>query len=95
MVFTTDRGYDPILSMFVFLKSVGAVTMSGASCSFTNKPDIKFTQKNFLNKIVTEPEFAAAFNEVGKVELEKLLATGNYVEDETQKSYNNIINSFY
>ena len=95
MVFTADKGYDPILSLFVFLKSVGAITMSGASCTFRDNPEVKFTQKTFLNKLTTDPNFAALFNEVAKQEMEKLLATNNVIEDEVQQSYDNIINSFY
>ena len=95
MVFTADNGFDPILSLFMFLKSVGGIEMKGSTCVLKDHEDMKFTQKGFLEKLYNDAEFAKAFNEVSKIELEKLLATGKYVEDETQKSYNNIINSFY
>ena len=94
MVFTADRGFDPVLSLFMFLKSVGGIEMKGSTCVLKDHEDMKFTQKGFLEKLRTDNEFAKAFNEVGKVELEKLLASNNKTE-EIETSYNNIVNSFY
>ena len=94
MVFTADRGFDPVLSLFMFLKSVGGIEMKGSTCVLKDHEDMKFTQKGFLEKLRTDNEFAKAFNEVGKVELEKLLASNNKTE-EIETSYNNIVSSFY
>jgi hypothetical protein len=78
----------------MFLKSVGGIEMKGATCTLKDHEDMKFTQKGFLEKLRTDNDFAKAFNEVGKVELEKLLASNNKTE-EVETSYNNIVSSFY
>lgn len=91
MVFTTE-GFDPILSLYMFLKSTGYL-VTGTNCYLVGYEDIKFKQKEFKNKLYSDPEFAKAFSEVSKVALETLLAkpSENYIEN--RKSSEAIINS--
>lgn len=92
MVFDFANGFDDILSLFMFLKSTGAI-VTGATCYLRGHEDMKFRQKDFKNKLFTDPEFAAVFNQVAKAELETLL--GNPAEAETKSTQPNqaIINS--
>lgn len=92
MVFDFANGFDDILSLFMFLKSTGAI-VTGATCYLRGHEDMKFRQKDFKNKLFTDPEFATVFNQVAKAELETLL--GNPVEEETKFTQPNqaIINS--
>lgn len=93
MVFDFTNGFDDILSLFMFLKSTGAI-ITGATCYLRGHEDMKFRQRDFKNKLFNDPEFAKAFNEVARAELETLL--GN-PEVEEQKNFTqpnqNIINS--
>ena len=94
MVFTYDKGFDDILSLFVFLKSNGAIEQKGAYCSLRGYPDMKFTQKGFKEKLFSDTEFATAFSEVAKAELETLLAKPiEETEIINNKAHQNIINS--
>lgn len=91
MVFTVDRGFDDILSLFMFMKSTGAI-ITGTTCYVRGYEDMKFRQKDFKEKLFSDPEFAAAFNKVAREELETLLA--KQAEDITYtKSHQNIIDS--
>lgn len=92
MVFDFANGFDDILSLFMFLKSTGAI-VTGATCYLRGHEDMKFRQKDFKNKLFTDPEFATVFNQVAKAELETLL--GNPIEEETKFTQPNqaIINS--
>ena len=87
MVFT-DHGFDDILSLFMFLKSTGGI-ITGATCYLRGHEDIKFRQKDFKEKLLTDPEFVKAFNEVAREDLEKLLAQP--LDMQQEQSYQNII----
>lgn len=91
MVFTYDSGYDDILSLFVFLKSVGAIQSKGAYMNFVGS-DIKFTQKGFKEKLYTDSEFAVEFNRVAYEELSKMLVK-RIPNEEERKSKDSIISS--
>lgn len=82
MVFDFTSGFDDILSLFMFLKSTGAI-ITGSTCYLRGHEDMKFRQRDFKNKLFNDPEFAKAFNEVARAELETLL--GNH-EVEEQKN---------
>ena len=93
MVFTYDRGFDNILSLFVFLKANEAIEQKGAYCTLKGYPDMKFTQKGFIEKLDTDPEFVKAFSEVARTELETLLAKPVESTSINNQSHQNIINS--
>jgi recA bacterial DNA recombination protein len=93
MLFRYDIGYDPILSLYVFLKSIGAIESKGAYMNLINS-DIKFTQKTFMEKLYSDSKFTEVFNDVCKHNLEKLLGTINIVENERISEFQkSIINS--
>lgn len=93
MVFDFTNGFDDILSLFMFLKSTGAI-ITGATCYLRGHEDMKFRQRDFKNKLFNDPEFAKAFNEVARAELETLLGNPE-VEDQKNITQPNqaIINS--
>ena len=73
MIFTKDRGFDDILSLFMFLKANGAIISSGSNCYLLGHEDMKFKQKDFKNKLFTDAEFANAFNHTAKEMLDCLI----------------------
>lgn len=93
MVFDFTNGFDDILSLFMFLKSIGAI-ITGATCYLRGHEDMKFRQRDFKNKLFNDPEFAKAFNEVARAELETLLGNPEVEEQKNITQPNqNIINS--
>lgn len=93
MVFDFTNGFDDILSLFMFLKSTGAI-ITGATCYLRGYEDMKFRQRDFKNKLFNDPEFAKAFNEVARAELETLLGNPEVEEQKNITQPNqNIINS--
>jgi RecA/RadA recombinase len=93
MVFDFTNGFDDILSLFMFLKSTGAI-ITGATCYLRGHEDMKFRQRDFKNKLFNDPEFAKAFNKVARAELETLLGNPEVEEQKNITQPNqNIINS--
>ena len=72
MVFT-PYGFDDIWSLYMFLKSTGAI-VTGTTCYLKGHEDMKFRQKEFKQKLFNDQEFAKVFYDVAYNELEKLLA---------------------
>lgn len=65
LVFNQDRGFDPELSLFVMLKNEKRIGGAGAYLYINSLPDVKFSQKNFKQKLLESPELRQAFtNEV-------------------------------
>ena len=65
LVFDQDRGFDPELSLFVMLKDAKRVNGAGAYLYIGDRSDIKFSQKEFKNKLKENSELRTAFiNEV-------------------------------
>lgn len=72
LVFDGKTGYDPDLSLLVFMKSVNALEARGAYMCVKGT-DIKFMQKRFKDKLYNDPEFSQTFSQVCYQELRKLL----------------------
>lgn len=92
MVFTTEEGFDPILSVYMFLKSAGYI-VTGTTCYLKGYENLKFRQKEFKDKLIEDPEFAKAFATVSKEALETLLAQPVENYESKRESMQNIINS--
>lgn len=90
MVFDFTNGFDDILSLFMFLKSTGAI-ITGATCYLRGHEDMKFRQRDFKNKLFDNPEFAKAFNEVARAELETLLGNPEVEEQKNITQPNQVI----
>lgn len=61
LIFNYVIGFDPDLSLFVMLKNAGRVNGAGAYLYFGDRSDHKFSQKNFKEKLVTDPELLDIF----------------------------------
>lgn len=65
LVFNQDTGFDPELSLFVMLKNAKRVNGAGAYLYIGELSDVKFSQKNFKEKLKESSELRQAFiNEV-------------------------------
>ena len=74
LVLNYDIGFDKELSALVFLKENERIESKGAYMNLDSYPDIKFTQRQFKEKLQQSPEFAKAFMIVYKEELDKLVS---------------------
>ena len=65
LVFNQSTGFDPELSLFVMLKEAGRINGAGASFYIGERNDIKFSQRQFKEKLAENPELQEIFmNEV-------------------------------
>ena len=85
MVFDFDNGYDPILSLFSFMKSNGYIESKGAYMNLLGS-DIKFTQKGFLDKLYTDTEFSTLFMSQCNTYMEELLRPKDTDEDVAKRN---------
>ena len=93
MVFDYDDGYDPVLSLFTYMKANGYIESRGAYMNFPGS-DIKFTQRNFLEKLNTDPEFTNLFMSECNGRLQGLLkAPETQEEKEKKQTYNTLLSS--
>lgn len=91
LLFTYDYGYDPILSLFIYLKSAGYIESKGAYMSFPGEAsEIKFTQKEFKEKVMTDADFSTVFSKVANKALSELL--GNVRSTYNNSGVSNILN---
>lgn len=63
LVFNYDTGFDAELSLLYFLKSMKLINGAGAYLYFGDRSDLKFSQKQFKNKLRESEEFRQAFIE--------------------------------
>ena len=73
LIFNPTIGYDPILSLFYFLKDEGGLKGAGAYLYLEDCPDIKFSQANFKEKYLNDPALRDAFNRAVVPYLKKLV----------------------
>lgn len=89
----TNGKFDNILSIYHYLKTEGYVGGAGRSMFFNNAPDIKFSQKEFKQKLYSSPELQKAFAEISKEAMERMLSdTMNKTEEANMNdNINNLI----
>lgn len=63
LVFNQETGFDPDLSLFVLLKANNKVKGAGSYLYFGERNDIKFSQKEFKNKLRDNVELQKIFAE--------------------------------
>lgn len=61
LVFNQNTGFDAELSLFVMLKEAGRINGAGASFYIGDRSDIKFSQKQFKEKLATNSELQEVF----------------------------------
>lgn len=82
LLFDQDRGFNNVLSNFLFLKDQKLLKGGGKGYYFDFAPDVKFSQRTFQQKYEENPEFAAAFDEAVKEELYKIVPQPEEIGDE-------------
>lgn len=73
VVYDQNRGFDPELSLFILLKEHKRVNGAGAFLYLGDRSDIKFSQKQFKEKLATNPELRAVFMQEVKDVLASLI----------------------
>lgn len=61
LVFNQESGFDPELSLFVLLKDNGRIRGAGIGLYIDDRNDMKFSQKNFKEKMANNPELQEVF----------------------------------
>ena len=87
----TTGAFDNILSLFYFLKSNGALGGAGRSMYLENCPDIRFSQKEFKDKLLESTELQKAFAELCHEYLSKLLSDTRAQDVNTELDINKMI----
>lgn len=80
LVLNYDTGFDSDLSMLVNMKDDGYINGSGAFLYFGDRSDIKFSQRNFKEKLADNPELRQIFEEYA-MEYVQTLITEVKLED--------------
>ena len=76
----SDGKFDYELSLFHFLKSTNRIISKGNTMNIDGT-DIKFSQKQFKDKLYSDPEFSKVFTEICYEELCKLLSASKESND--------------
>lgn len=87
----TTGAFDNVLSLFYFLKSNGALGGAGKSMYLENCPDIRFSQKEFKEKLMESPELQKAFAELCRQYLSSLLSDTKAQSVSNEFDINNMI----
>ena len=72
--------------MFMFLKQRNKINGAGAYLYLGDRSDIKFSQKQFKEKLNTNMEFRAIFNSIVLEEMKTMLSE-TYIEPEVEETY--------
>ena len=73
LIFDHKKGFDPELSLLQLLKDMKLVNGAGAYLYLKDRSDIKFSQKQFKNKLAESEEFRKLFMEVSLEALEQII----------------------
>lgn len=86
LVYNKETGFDEQLSLFVMLKQYGRVKGAGAFLYFEERPDLKFSQKAFKEKVNENPELEEVFMKECMSVLETIIP--KYVENDITENKN-------
>lgn len=84
LVYTFDHGFDQNLSLYQLLKENGRIGGAGAFLYIGEHNDIKFAQKNFLEKLAENETLQQYFMEEVLAVLQTLITDGTIDEVEEQ-----------
>jgi hypothetical protein len=73
LVFNYSQGFDPELTLLYFMKSRKKINGAGVGMYFGDRNDLKFSQKQFKDKLKNNPEFRKVFMEALLPELQSLI----------------------
>ena len=80
----TEGGFDPVLSMYHYLKTQGFVSGAGARMYFDELPDVRFSQKDFKTALYGSPELQRVFAMKSREALDPLLSDTENQEISTE-----------
>lgn len=72
LVFNHDTGFDPILSLYVFLQEKNRINGQGVGMYVDEYKDFKFSMGNIKDKLERNPEFKQVFMQAAMEELCKI-----------------------
>ena len=87
----TIGAFDNVLSLYYFVKSNGAISGAGRSMYLESCPDVKFSQRDFKDKLAESPELQKAFAITCKQYLRDLLSDTKSQEIVKLADINNMI----
>lgn len=82
VAFNAKKGFDPIFTMFEFAKQCGLVMGKNPHLYIEGMEDMKFSRKNFVSKMIEDPEFNRKFMTTMQPYLEALLGAKEVTEDD-------------
>lgn len=92
LIFDYAHGFDRDLSLFYLIKECGLVNGAGAYLYFGDRSDIKFSQKQFKEKLQSNPDLQEAFAEAAKEALMTLINKPAEVDMEDTPKYSTTAN---
>lgn len=87
LIFDYEKGFDRELSLYYFVKECGLVNGAGAYLYFGDRSDVKFSQKQFKEKLQTSPELQQAFMETAIQALNTIINKPAEIMQEEEKSF--------
>lgn len=91
LIFNPTIGYDPILSLFYFLKNENGLKGAGAYLYIDGLPEIKFSQATFKEKYINDPVLRDAFHKAVVPYLKKLIPEVNEESRSIEQTLSNDI----
>ena len=82
LVFNQELGFDADLSLFLMLKEAGKVKGAGAYLYLGDRDDMKFSQRQFKDKLTENEEFRKVFTETVQEVLKTMIESGPEVVKE-------------
>lgn len=86
LVFNYDSGFDAELSLLYFLKTAKLINGAGAYLYFGDRSDLKFSQKQFKQKLQESEEFRQAFIETLMPALQNIINDSG-TDEESKNTY--------
>lgn len=93
LIFNPAIGYDPILSLFYFLKDENGLKGAGAYLYIDGLPEVKFSQATFKEKYLNDPVLRDAFHKAVVPHLKNLVPEVNEQTRTIEQSLSNDIMS--
>ena len=85
VAFNASKGFDPIYTMFEFAKQCGLIQGKNPNLYIEGMQDMKFSRKNFAQKMMDNPEFNKRVMSTLRPYLEALLGSKEVTEDDRAK----------
>lgn len=87
-VFNPEIGYDNVLTNYYYMKKEGLVSGAGRSFYFNFEPNVKFSQKEFKNKYLSNDEFRKSVIKETRMSMRKFINTTGITTDKSEDPEN-------